>query len=378
METKRTIPSYTMYFGCDPEFFFSSKGQVLGAEKIIPENGIEYVKEVGGKKDGDFTVLYGTTSKIIIDGVQAELNPRPNTCRANLANEISCCFMKLYNEIKENKDLNIDFSQVVEISKEELDSLSEKSKTFGCAPSQNIYKQAESKISVNPAVYRFRSAGGHIHLGGDGRVLEALKKVEVMVPMLDYMLGNTCVLLDRNPWAKERRKVYGRAGEYRTPTHGLEYRTLSNFWLQSYPLMSFVMGMSRMAVCAVIDDISHNDTYWQDKILKKVEKEKIERAINENNFGLAYFNFLRLEKTITEMNSWGSASFPLSPSSMDKFKLFVRKGMKHWFKQDPLQHWLNLPEGHERGFESFLYSEVKVEKKKCVATAEKRTVVTAL
>ena len=54
--------------GCDPEFFLKDKeGSTIGSEKFIPKGGIR----VGG-------------SKFIIDGVQAELNPAPSTCRALL------------------------------------------------------------------------------------------------------------------------------------------------------------------------------------------------------------------------------------------------------------------------------------------------------
>ncbi len=69
--------------GCDPEFFFKFKGEVVGAEKFLPKEGIKT-----------------SSSKFIIDGVQAELNPAPNTCRANLGNELVRCFKTLVEELK--------------------------------------------------------------------------------------------------------------------------------------------------------------------------------------------------------------------------------------------------------------------------------------
>ena len=79
----------SIVFGCDPEFFFSKNGEVIGAEKVIAENGLEYKRgDFEDKKDGDTVSGYSRgagNSKIIIDGVQAELNPRANTCRALLA-----------------------------------------------------------------------------------------------------------------------------------------------------------------------------------------------------------------------------------------------------------------------------------------------------
>ena len=68
------------------------------------------------------------------------------------------------------------------------------------------------------------------------------------VKILDIVVGNTCVIMDRAPSQVERRKVYGRAGEYRLPAHGIEYRTLSNFWLRSYQLTHLVFSLARFAI----------------------------------------------------------------------------------------------------------------------------------
>jgi hypothetical protein len=369
----KELKFYTISMGCDPEFFFSKKGKITGAEKIIPAEGVIYDKNKDkkiGRYDGECTA-HGTISKIIIDGVQAELNPRPNTCRANLANEIGECFRQLYAKIKDDTSLNIDFSQVVKVSKKELDSLSEKSKTFGCAPSNNVYTQAESKITVNPQVYRYRSAGGHIHLGeyysvSYPEVKEALTKPERLVPLLDILVGNTSVLIDRNPWAKERRKVYGRAGEYRLPAHGLEYRTLSNFWLQSYQLMSLVFGLARVSVIIVANSLKLNEPF-DEQIIKSVNKEDIEKAINNNDYELAYKNFLKIRdiyfnliKTDTYSEDY---SYSINSHTVKEFEYFLSRDINYWFKEDPLTHWMKLPEGHGTGWETFLKTTVRKEMK---------------
>jgi len=128
--------------GCDPEFFFTDgRGKVVGSEKVLPKRGIN-VDDGWGYEVG----------KVIIDGVQAELNPPPNTCRALLGNDIHYCFRNLARRLKkEGMNLGVDFKPLVKITQKELDSLSEASKRFGCAPSTNIYKSAKAaKIKVNP------------------------------------------------------------------------------------------------------------------------------------------------------------------------------------------------------------------------------------
>ena len=71
---------HVISLGCDPEFFFSKKGKVIGSEKVLPENGL---CDSSG---------YG---KIVMDGVQAEINPSPSTCRASLGYNIRNCFTNI-------------------------------------------------------------------------------------------------------------------------------------------------------------------------------------------------------------------------------------------------------------------------------------------
>jgi hypothetical protein len=349
------------YLGGDPEFFFNCNGAIIGSEKVLPENGLTYDrnKKVAGTYDGAHTAGGGTT-KIVRDGVQAELNPRPNTCRANLANEISQCFRQIALQL--SKDVRVDFTPVVKVSEEEFASLSEKSKEFGCAPSKNIY--GENKITVDAREYKYRSAGGHIHIGVLSnthiKINKAIRDYERMVPLLDLIVGNTCVLIDRNPWNKERRKVYGRAGEHRTPAHGLEYRTLSNFWLQSYQLMSFVYGLTRLAVNIVAN--SYSDYEYDKELMNLVDKKDIVTAINENDFDLAMSNWTKIESAVTDMTD-DNTEYPIIQRNLKQFHYFVdivkEKGLNYWFKDDPFNHWTHLPEGHGRGWENFLDTTVK-------------------
>lgn len=372
--------AYSVTLGCDPEFFFSANGQVVGSEKILPETGLKYDpvadRNVGterqfGNVDGAHTAMPNTESRFIIDGVQAELNPRPNTCRANLGNEIGACFRKLFVELKNSgKTVGVDFKPIVDITAEELESLSEKSKQFGCAPSTNIYKNAEeAQIKVDPKKYLKRSAGGHIHLGWHAgywngavdvpKMKDVLSNPEVLVPVLDLVVANTCVLLDRFEGNAERRKNYGRVGEFRLKDYGMEYRTLSNFWLRSYQLMSLVTGLCRMA-CHMVEQSKPDNDYVK-ALMDAVSRDDVNRAVQENNFELAYQNFRKIEEILLDAAGGNSSSYPLSQYTIKEFHFFVEKGLDHWFNFDSLQHWVKLPEGHGTGWESFLMQNVRSE-----------------
>src|ERR1035437_5473932 len=124
-----TVCTKAPYLGCDPEFFFKVDGEVIGAEKILPKEGLAHTPNYEGK-----------FSKFIIDGVQAELNPRPNHCRANLANEIRACFEILQKELDKNKKVSCDFSRSIQIPAKNLAELDENNQKFGCMPSKTIYE----------------------------------------------------------------------------------------------------------------------------------------------------------------------------------------------------------------------------------------------
>lgn len=318
---------YNLTFGCDPEIFFTKKGKIIGSEKVLPPQGI---KATG-------------TGKIIRDGIQAELNPDYTSCRTILGTYISDHFDMLKEHLKTFPGVLVNFTQTVSITPREMNSLSAQSKELGCKPSSNIYDE-NAHVGVDDASkFLSRSAGGHIHLGG------LSCSAQELVPILDIIVGNTCVLIDRSSGNKIRRKTYGRAGEYREHPRRVEYRTLSNFWLRNHALMSFVMGLSRIAVAIV----EHPDKGIAQLIRSKVETKDIIRAINTNDANLALKNFRKIRPTLMKIVPTGP-DWSLSTKNIRDFEFFVKKGINHWFKKDAMKEWLGKEYGDLVGWESFL------------------------
>src|SRR5690606_38791590 len=142
---------------------------------------------------------------------------------------------------------------------------------------------------------------------------------------LDLVVGIPSVLMDRDPSNIERRKLYGRAGEYRLPAHGFEYRTPSNFWLTSYPLMSLVFGLARMAV--QMAGSPHYQLYLREFFSEYSTKE-VEHAINSNDFNLAYKIYNSIEKKLISIIPEGrdkgmDDSYPIRSSTIKHFHHFV-------------------------------------------------------
>lgn len=337
---------FKIKFGADPEFFFTDKetGEVVGAEKVLDKEGTYMTRPSTGE-------LYDYPS-IIIDGVQAEFNPEPSYCRETFSGHLYNCFVALQESMR-HKGVDAVFVQNVKLTKKEMKRLSPEAQQFGCSPSENAHKE-DNTISIKDAsTYSYRSAGGHIHIGheNDRATVEAFKTPKDVIQLLDILVGNTCVLLDRDEGNIIRRKVYGKAGEYRVPAHGLEYRTLSNFWLRSYQMMSFVLGMVRFAV-----NIAASSPEAKAALFAAVDMEDIERAINQNDFKLAQRNFDNIKDIVSKIRAFeGSDYYPLEGRRIESFQWLVNKGLNHYFKEETVAHWTNSTNigAYNRGWERF-------------------------
>jgi len=340
------VSSYALVkFGADPEAFFENeKGLIVGSELVIPK------------------ILKGDTASVVRDGVQLEIHLSPSHCREQFAANLEESFYLLANHLEEkNKErVKLSFKAVVRVTEGQINRLSPKSRLLGCAPSVNIYDDT-AKVGVNPETYRVRSAGGHVHLGLSSRHLK--DEFRRIIRMCDILLGNQCVLLDREPLMKLRRRVYGRAGECRVQPYGVEYRTLSNFWLRSEPLMSFVLAMARNAVqvIATTDGVSGAGKPWnaEKAMFDYIKLPDIVKAINNNDFDLAMKNYEGIEQFI--LKHFDEDHDGLNAMNTTKFKKFAiavnDKGIEKFFKHDAYNYW-NENRTYD-GWESYI-AKVKV------------------
>jgi hypothetical protein len=364
-EKTKKLKHYSVKLGCDPEFFLSYKDKIIESTKFIGKDGLII--------DGHAS-SYGTVTN---DGVQIEFNPEPAYCRESLSVEIARAFYRINESIlMKNKDVKLDFTGVVEFTTEDIKKLSDTARQLGCAPSLNVDPALSGKIKIDTKDYKYRSAGGHIHMGipsGDGFKEHMQLSPEETVSILDIVVGNTGVLLDRDPMQAKRREVYGKAGEYRLPPHGLEYRVLSNFWLRSYPLTSFALGLARFGMM-ISYNIFLNETGYYDRnnyhrvlaqcekgesyfrnILELVDRKDIVQAINTNDFDLAYENFNKVKSFMSRIVPANCYyNYPFCPSRLKYFEFMVDKGIDYFFPEDPLSHWINISnKGLNGGWEHF-------------------------
>jgi hypothetical protein len=207
-------------FGADPEMFILGRNcNVIPAFKFLPakEDVINYVHN------------------IFWDGFQAEWSYKRGHENINhLLEAIRHSIRKLNALAKSHdEDAYLTLLNVVNIDKDIMEAAGDRHVEFGCMPSYNIYGISGEGIS-NPRELLYRFAGGHMHFGGWKKKPNYIKTVK----LLDAILGVWAVSAAREFDNPMRRKYYGLAGEFRKPvyadkTYGIEYRTLSNFWLAS-------------------------------------------------------------------------------------------------------------------------------------------------
>lgn len=319
-------------WGSDPEGFFIRNGHPIGSEKLITPEG--YVFGFG---------------RIVRDGVQFELNPNQGSIQ-QVGNNIGRLLTQVNYYTRIHPGVSVGFGGMVEVPREELDSLSPGCRVLGCQPSLNAYE--DRPILVDTATYRKRSAGGHIHVG-ISHIQDLMQERNRLVPLFDTYVGNTCVLLDRDPNAAERRENYGRAGEHRLPDHGIEYRTTSNFWLRDYALMEFVFGMAEVAVSALDEALSGRKSIMAETI-KRIDISRVVKAIDTNSFDLAMENFLALVPVLHK--NLPDNVFPLDKTNIKQFIGLAENINRNGIEQLlPTTHiftrWISA---NKEGFRAFL------------------------
>lgn len=243
----------TFTIGADPEIFLRN----------LDGKFVSSIGRIGGSKEQPMKTNHGSVQE---DNVLAEFNIYPASSEDDFVHSIFSVLSDLEN-IVIPQNLKMDFSASVEFDESELNH--PLARLSGCDPDYNCYTLEENQ----PADFwetNVRSAGGHIHVGWDGKDKYPSARAD-LIKSMDLFLGIPSILLDEDT---RRKSLYGKAGAYRPKDYGVEYRTLSNFWLQKEELVRWVYKNTKLA-------IHHMD--W----VKDSFGNVIQNAINNNDKKLA-------------------------------------------------------------------------------------------
>lgn len=197
--------------GCDPEcFLLNADGQVISA-----------IGRIGGSKQRPKRVLTAFKRGFALqeDNVLLEYNIPPARSFSEFTD-----YLDMIHEYIDDllKTMGLKRSRIASCSMNPEEMTSHKAWQFGCEPDFNAWT-----LEINPRPVcddlLFRSAGGHIHLGGDYTYSQKIS----IVRWLDVYLGEWLKTQDPD---KDRQKLYGAPGAMRIKKYGLEYRVPSNWW----------------------------------------------------------------------------------------------------------------------------------------------------
>lgn len=226
-------------FGSDPEFILiDEKGNLKSAINVLKKNKSNKIESKG--------------NFFFYDNVLAECAIKPSFSKKELIANTRESLAELARLISPFKISSVSSG---EFSNHELNHVD--ARKSGCEAefcAYNLKKVSSKKIKKMFRSSNLRTAGGHVHLGVD--LGKSHETCIMLVRMLDLFLGVPSLMLDSNESSFNRRKLYGKAGRYRQPSYGLEYRTLSNFWLSSPNLVELIYDL-----CDFTINLTNNKIY---------------------------------------------------------------------------------------------------------------------
>jgi len=267
----------TIYVGFDPEVFLKNKDG-----KFISAVGL-----VGGSKEHPKSI--GNGCYVQEDNVAVEFNTPPvDVFEDKAAEKIKGYFQYVMDWLEENvcKPNGLVIATEASAIFDDDQLQTEAAKTFGCDPDYNAYTGQENSKPIGPQ--GLRTCGGHIHVGY-GNCNKELNKY--IIKYLDQELGLHSVLEDTD---SRRRILYGKAGAYRDKSYGVEYRTLSNYWINDIQYFKRIVK--------VISSLGYDeDEFWsafeQSALDYEDMDEAVQHTINNNDVVMA-------KTLLKELESW--------------------------------------------------------------------------
>lgn len=214
--------------GCDPELFVTKDGKPVSAHGII-----------AGNKKEPHKVKKGAVQ---VDGMALEFNIDPADTYRRFSGNIDAVLSQLRSMVPE--DLQFQITPVAYFDEDYIKQQPSEATELGCEPDYNAWT---GKVNPTPdASVSFRTASGHIHIGWtegmDIRDPDHIEACEMLVKQLDVVLGSMSLMWDKDD---KRRELYGKLGAYRPKPYGVEYRVLSNAWLNNKLYRKIVWGAVR-------------------------------------------------------------------------------------------------------------------------------------
>lgn len=263
--------------GADPELFIRNKhtGTVTSAVGLIGGTKSEPLPIPGLASRDGYTMQE--------DNVMVEFNIPPATSSTRFSRSIRTALDELINVVRTTRsDLEVDVAYSTRLFPQS-ELCTEQAQMFGCSPDFNAHRQGQAWPTITPEALiedggAWRFAGGHIHLGYEVKGIPEY----VVAALCDVWLGLPSIGLDEQGM---RRELYGQAGRYRPTPYGIEYRTLSNFWIWSNSHASY-FGRQALRLCEYISNPKIQEALQS--MYAEIPWNDVQRAINTEDQTVAH------------------------------------------------------------------------------------------
>jgi hypothetical protein len=248
--------------GSDPEVF------VVKGNKIVPSFDL-----VGGSKFNPRPL--GDGFFVQEDNVALEYNVPPARTKEEFAAYIFGGLDKAKAVLPAGHDIKVLSSH--RFDPEQLKHW--RASIFGCEGTQNAWLNGDWNPKPDVPTDGLRCTGGHVHVGykfdGDNREVN-----NTIIKWMDILLAVPSLAIDKDT---DRRKLYGKAGEFREKSYGVEHRTLSSFWLQSKELVEWVFSQTMKAVDKVNEGLvpDAEDELLVPTAINNQEQKAIDRILDK-------------------------------------------------------------------------------------------------
>jgi hypothetical protein len=248
-----TVPGIS-YAGADPEVFaVRGTGELIPAWEYLPpkEKGIPVMQDVAQQVDGGFAYY---------DGFQAEFTTIPVQCHGYFTDRVRMGLKAVLTAARKvDETATLLPASALPISRPTLEACDPDQIALGCSPSQNVY--GEPRMAVpDPMELGWRFAGCHLHYGTPDvpveRVTDTVRLLDAVAGVMGVAMGGE---LGVELGGRERRRWYGRAGEFRyhpattgapdsLPQHRLEYRVPDQILLCHPATFNLFVDVARMVM----------------------------------------------------------------------------------------------------------------------------------
>ncbi len=278
--------------GTDPEIaFVTEKGSIVPAGIVYRRSGLPVIEPPpppeGQVQTKGLRIKVTENASLYQDGMSNEFNVAPSNEPSILVSRIGD-LLAISHKIAQQQGLKLAIKPTIPVSLEDIESGGVTCAQFGCDRDDTIYKDGFDPARVDAKLEKNRFFGAHFHSSMTETMIRAggldwlMSNMYYVMSAFDLTLGLMDVIFDHSDEARQRRRVYGRAGRHRIQVpYGLEYRTPGNAILNDPLVLGSMFALTKYSMI-LSENFDKIDT-----LLAKIDQAKLFNTIVGVDYAVA-------------------------------------------------------------------------------------------